>query len=167
VSALLGEAAKKEPPKDEFGRVVMRLPKFYTIAGSVAALAGLGFLIYGLSHFDRNDIDFIFLSAAMAFGFAFSLLSGGLRLEMRFNDYEIFKRTALGKERTMHWAEVTEIKYSKRSRELILIGNSGKIRCHIHMKGFPALLLTIYQKYNLTGWDLDIPQYLNYPVKRP
>lgn len=166
VQSLLGEAAKKEPPKDEFGRVVMRLPRFYVIMGIMCAFVCLGFLGYGLSDLNQNEVDMIFFSAILAGGFASVFLLNGLRLQIRFNDYEIYKRTAFRKEIVMHWSEVVEVKYSKKSRELILRSNSGKIRCHIQMIGFPALLRTIYEKFNLTGCDLDIPQYLNYPVKR-
>jgi hypothetical protein len=158
-------ASNKEPKKDEFGRSILKLPLFYGITGvifGVATLVVLAFPLFGWVK--KGDEWGWFACVVMAAGFGLIFLLGGFVLEIRVGEVDIVQRTVLGKYKSIFWGEVTSVRYNIMAKQLEISNGIQKIRCHVHLKGFPVLLRIVYQRFGLTGKKLRIAEYRDFPV---
>ncbi|MBK3519894.1 hypothetical protein [Carboxylicivirga marina] len=154
--AFLMAKSKKNPKKTAEGYSILKLPAFYTIMGAIAIIGSL--LLLFVTVFLAKDewlpagIGTIVMSAM-----GYYLFASGYISNIILSENGIVKTNIYGKKNEIKWTDIDKVSFGKISLELTIKSHDKKIKAHMHMVGFPALLEQVEQHTGKTKTSLGIP----------
>lgn len=151
--------------KETSGYLILKLPKFYGYIGVIGLAGVIGVGASALEQLVYQGFPSIELMIAIVImlivfaGLGVLLILQTWVFEIRVNEQEIIQRSRMGKETSVQWTEVKDVKFSSLSLELAITDGVKKVKCHQHSVGFEKLIEQIKLKVNLDIQQLRLPEF--------